>query len=145
MRVGRAFGAGDPDGVTRAGWTAYALGVAFMALMALVMVLWPRLLIGAFLDIADPANAAVVGLAVTFLAFAGLFQIVDGAQAVASGMLRGLHDTAADDLCGDRLLGHRPAARRRAGLPLRPRRRRHLDRPVAAASRWSPCCCWSAG
>jgi MATE family multidrug resistance protein len=32
-------------------------------------------------------------LAVTFLAFAALFQIVDGAQAVGSGMLRGLHDT----------------------------------------------------
>ena len=29
----------------------------------------------------------------TFLAFAALFQLADGAQAVASGMLRGLHDT----------------------------------------------------
>ena len=93
MRVGRAFGARDPAGVTRAGWAAYGLGVSFMAMMALVMVLWPRPLISGFIDIADPGNAAVVGLAVTFLAFAGLFQIVDGAQAVASGMLRGLHDT----------------------------------------------------
>jgi multidrug resistance protein, MATE family len=33
-------------------------------------------------------------MAVTFLAFAALFQVVDGAQAVASGMLRGLHDTS---------------------------------------------------
>ena len=32
-------------------------------------------------------------LAVTFLAFAALFQIVDGAQAVGAGMLRGLQDT----------------------------------------------------
>jgi MATE family multidrug resistance protein len=93
VRVGRAYGARDPAGVTRAGWAAYALGVSFMAMMALVMVLWPRPLISGFIDIANPANAAVVGLAVTFLAFAGLFQIVDGAQAVASGMLRGLHDT----------------------------------------------------
>ena len=93
VRVGRAFGARDPVGVTRAGWAAYGLGVSFMAMMALVMVLWPRTLISGFIDIADPDNAAVVGLAVTFLAFAGLFQIVDGAQAVASGMLRGLHDT----------------------------------------------------
>jgi MATE family multidrug resistance protein len=28
-----------------------------------------------------------------FLAFAGLFQIVDGAQSIAAGMLRGLQDT----------------------------------------------------
>ena len=93
VRVGLANGAGDPAGVSRAGWTAYALGISFMALMALVMVAWPELLISGFIDIADPANAAVLGLAVTFLAFAALFQIADGAQAVASGMLRGLHDT----------------------------------------------------
>lgn len=93
VRVGRAYGAGDPIGITRAGWTAFVLGVSFMALMALTMVLWPRTLIGGFIDVANPDNAEVVGLAVIFLAFAGLFQIVDGAQAVASGMLRGLHDT----------------------------------------------------
>jgi len=34
-----------------------------------------------------------VALAVTFLAFAALFQIADGAQAIGTGMLRGLHDT----------------------------------------------------
>jgi MATE family multidrug resistance protein len=43
VRVGLAFGAKDRDGITRAGWTAYVLGVGFMALMALVMVLWPHL------------------------------------------------------------------------------------------------------
>lgn len=93
VRVGLAYGAKDHEGITRAGWTAYALGVAFMALMALVMVLWPRVLIGAFIDIDDQANAEVISLAVTFLVFAALFQVADGAQAVASGMLRGLQDT----------------------------------------------------
>jgi MATE family multidrug resistance protein len=93
VRVGRAFGADDPVGVTRAGWAAYAIGVSFMALTALTMVTWPTLLISGFIDIGDPDNQAVVALAVTFLAFAGLFQIFDGAQAVGLGMLRGLHDT----------------------------------------------------
>src|SRR5690606_4018878 len=58
-----------------------------------LMVSAPRVLVMAFIDIADPANAAVVSLAVTFLALAALFQIVDGAQAVGGGMLRGLQDT----------------------------------------------------
>ena len=93
VRVGLAHGARNPDGISRAGWTAYALGVGFMALMALVMVLWPRVLISAFINLDDPANSTVIGLAVTFLSFAALFQIFDGAQAVAAGMLRGLHDT----------------------------------------------------
>jgi len=93
VRVGRAYGAGDRAGITRAGWAAFAIGVSFMALTALVMVIWPIALLAAFIDVDAPENAAVVTLAVTFLAFAGLFQIFDGAQAVGLGMLRGLHDT----------------------------------------------------
>jgi len=34
-----------------------------------------------------------VRLAIIFLGVAAVFQIVDGAQAVGAGMLRGLHDT----------------------------------------------------
>lgn len=93
VRVGLAFGGGDKDGVTRAGWTAFTLGVGFMTLTALVMILFPTILISAFLELDDAANAEVIRLAVSFLAIAGLFQVVDGAQAVASGMLRGLQDT----------------------------------------------------
>ncbi|WP_091911504.1 MATE family efflux transporter [Mesorhizobium sp. YR577] len=93
VRVGLAYGAQNPEGISRAGWTAFVMGVSFMALTALAMILWPRLLISAFIDLHDPANAVVIGLAVSFLALAALFQIVDGAQAVAAGMLRGLHDT----------------------------------------------------
>lgn len=93
VRVGRAFGARDAAGAARAGWIAFALGVAFMAAMSIVMVATPRLLIAAFIDVDSPANAAVVEAAVVFLMCAAVFQIADGAQAVGAGMLRGLHDT----------------------------------------------------
>jgi MATE family multidrug resistance protein len=93
VRVGLAYGARDPEGVSLAGWTAFALGTGFMVFTAALMVGKPLLLIGAFLDVANPANARVVEFAVMFLSFAALFQIVDGAQAVGAGMLRGLHDT----------------------------------------------------
>ena len=93
VRVGRAYGAGNDDGVSLAGWTAYAMGIGFMVMMAMVMLGAPRLLISGFLDTGLPVNKAVVDLAVTFLAFAALFQVADGAQAVSSGMLRGLQDT----------------------------------------------------
>ncbi|MGE0699960.1 MAG: MATE family efflux transporter, partial [Hyphomicrobiaceae bacterium] len=92
VRVGLAFGRKDTDAIRRAGWSALGLGTAFMGAMALVMLLAPRTLIGAFLDTSVPANAEVVSLATTFLLLAALFQIADGAQAVCSGMLRGLHD-----------------------------------------------------
>jgi MATE family multidrug resistance protein len=93
VRVGIAYGAGDSNGISRAGWTAYVIGVGFMAVAGMIMIAMPLPLIRAFIDIANPANAEVVALAVSFLAFAALFQIVDGAQAVGAGMLRGLHDT----------------------------------------------------
>jgi MATE family multidrug resistance protein len=95
VRVGMAYGAQDKHAATRSGWTAYALGVGFMSAMAVLMLVAPHLLIGAFIDLNNPANALVVERAALFLIFAGLFQIADGAQVVASGMLRGLHDTKA--------------------------------------------------
>ncbi|WP_112661723.1 MATE family efflux transporter [Microvirga flavescens] len=93
VRVGRAFGAQDEAGITRAGWTAFALGVGFMVFTASLMLFVPHLLIGAFLDLSDPKNTPVVEFAVSFLVFAALFQLADGAQAVGGGMLRGLQDT----------------------------------------------------
>jgi MATE family multidrug resistance protein len=92
VRVGLALGRRDEVSVARAGWTAWVMGVGFMAAMALVMWIIPRQLVTLFL--ADvPANAVVVGLAVSFLQVAAAFQLVDGAQVIGAGMLRGLHDT----------------------------------------------------
>ena len=92
VRVGLAFGAGDRGAISRAGWSAFALATAFMASMSLLMITSPQSLIGLFLDTADPANMPIVTLAISFLSFAALFQIADGAQAVGAGLLRGLHD-----------------------------------------------------
>jgi MATE family multidrug resistance protein len=92
VRVGRALGRADEAGIARAGWTAWVLGVLFMGSMALVMWSIPRELITLFLkDI--PPNAVTIALAVSFLRVAAAFQLVDGAQVIGAGMLRGLHDT----------------------------------------------------
>lgn len=93
VRVGRAYGARDAHGIQRAGWTAFAMSAGFMLLSALAMLLFPRTLIGVFLDLDSPGNAPVIALAVSFLMIAALFQLADGSQAVTAGMLRGLHDT----------------------------------------------------
>lgn len=93
VRVGRAYGAGDADGITRAGWTAFVLAVGFMSVMSTLMLLMPRTLIGGFIDVTAPTNAVVVANASAFLFCAAVFQIADGAQAIGAGMLRGLQDT----------------------------------------------------
>ncbi len=93
VRVGRAFGAGDRDGIARAGTLAILLGVGFMTLTALVMWLSPEMLVRPFLDLTKPGAAEVAALAMSFLLYAAIFQIVDGAQVVGSCLLRGIGDT----------------------------------------------------
>ena len=92
VRVGLAVGRGDAPGISRAGWTSWAMGVAFMGTMAIGMWSIPRPLVTLFLkDV--PANAETIALAVSFLNVAAAFQLADGAQVIGAGMLRGLHDT----------------------------------------------------
>ncbi len=93
VRVGTAFGRRDPGAIFRAGWAGYGLVVACMITTAAIMILFPHRLIGAFLDVDAPDTAEAFALAASFLQVAALFQIVDGIQTVAAGMLRGLHDT----------------------------------------------------
>jgi len=93
IRVGYFFGARDPEGVKRAGWTAIVVGTGFMALTALAMVIIPKPLIAIYVDPWDPKNAVLVGFALQYIVIAAAFQLVDGMQAVAAGALRGLQDT----------------------------------------------------
>ena len=93
IRVGWFFGAGDRAGMARAGWTGMAVGLSFVMLAAAAMLAVPQLILSIYIDVAAPANAALVGYAVQFLAIAAAFQLFDGTQAVAAGALRGLQDT----------------------------------------------------
>ncbi|MFC4291700.1 MATE family efflux transporter [Sphingorhabdus arenilitoris] len=92
VRVGIGYGRKDAAMIRRAGWTSFVLGTGFMTVMAALLWIFPQQLISIFLQDAA-ANPNVAMLAVQFLAVAALFQIVDGAQVVGQGMLRGLHDT----------------------------------------------------
>tara|TARA_R100001129_G_C5318937_1_gene247147 strand:+ start:803 stop:2215 length:1413 start_codon:yes stop_codon:yes gene_type:complete len=93
IRVGYFYGARDPEGVKRAGWTAIVVGTGFMAFTALAMVIIPKPLIAIYVDPWDPKNAVLVGFALQYIVIAAAFQLVDGMQAVAAGALRGLQDT----------------------------------------------------
>lgn len=93
VRVGQAAGRRDPDGVVRGGVAGLASSALFMASSAALFWLAPDFVIGLFLPVDAPANAAVVAFARRFLAVAGVFQVFDGTQVTASGALRGLKDT----------------------------------------------------
>jgi MATE family multidrug resistance protein len=95
VRVGMALGRRDRAGIGRAAWAALATGVGFMAVMAATFWVVPRSIVGLYLDLDAPENQRVIALAIEFLLLAGAFQVFDGAQAVGTGILRGLSDTRA--------------------------------------------------
>ena len=94
VRVAVALGSGMPAAARRAGFVALALGVAYMVVMAVVLVAAPRAIARIYIDIDAPANHGLVGIALYLLIIAAVFQIFDGMQAIAAGALRGYRDTA---------------------------------------------------
>jgi MATE family, multidrug efflux pump len=88
--VGRAIGARDLDAARREASASLVIGVGFMAVTALTFLLGAPWLARAF-----TSEPAVVALATTLIRIAGVFQLFDGAQVVATGILRGAADTRA--------------------------------------------------
>ncbi len=93
IRVGLAYGARDRRAIALAGRASLGLGIGFMGLTALGMWLYPATVLSLYVDVGDAKNAALVGFAMQFLVIAAAFQLFDGAQTVAAGVLRGLQDT----------------------------------------------------
>jgi len=93
IRTGLSYGRKSRHGIKVAGWVSIFMGTGFMVGTCALFLTMPTFFIGLFLDPNEAINLVPYGLAVTFLAYAGLFQIVDGLQAMTAGALRGLGDT----------------------------------------------------
>ena len=86
--VGRGVGREDPVGARRSAGAGLFLGVCFMAFTAMAFLFFPGPLARIYSKDLD-----VLALAITLLPLAGVFQVFDGLQVVASGVLRGVGDT----------------------------------------------------
>ncbi|SNS66166.1 MATE family efflux transporter [Sphingopyxis indica] len=109
IRVGLSYGARDHRGIALAGQASLILGIGFMVLTAATMWIFPRLVLSIYVDVDAARNAALVGYAMQFLVVAAAFQLFDGAQTVAAGVLRGLQDTRVPMIiavCGYWLAGY---------------------------------------
>ena len=94
VRTGQALGRGDASGLRQGAVAAIALSVAAALLTSAVFLLMPEALLSLFVDPTDPDRPEVLAVGVTLLVLAALFQLFDGAQVVAVGLLRGVQDTA---------------------------------------------------
>jgi len=88
--VGHAIGEGDSAHARRVAASALLIGASFMVLMALLMLAVPGWFASAYTSV-----PGVVAIAVALIPIAGLFQVFDGVQVVAAGVLRGAGDTRA--------------------------------------------------
>lgn len=88
VRVGEAVGRGDAPATRLAGLVGIGAGAAFMALMAVLLLVAPRPLARLVTD-----RPEVLSVAVPLLLAAAVFQVSDGVQNVATGALRGAGDT----------------------------------------------------
>lgn len=95
VRVGNLVGAGRARAARRSGWLGVGLGIGVMVVSAVAYITAPEAIVRLFLGGGgeSPEREAVAGIAVQLLFVAGVFQVFDGAQSVASGALRGLKDT----------------------------------------------------
>ena len=87
-RIGNLIGAGRHESAQRAAYVALAMGSGAMAVAGLAFVAFRHALPALYID--DPA---VIALAAGILPIAAAFQIMDGAQVVGGGVLRGMGRT----------------------------------------------------
>jgi multidrug resistance protein, MATE family len=93
VRVGQAVGKGDVEQIKQMGRLGTLFAVAAMTMSALCYWFFPRVVIGLYIDVNDPANTNLVALASVFLSIAAMFQVFDGTQIANAAALRGLKDT----------------------------------------------------
>ncbi|MEM9968825.1 MAG: MATE family efflux transporter [Pseudomonadota bacterium] len=93
IRAGNAIGRGDTEHLKRGALSVTLLSLVFAALTIIGFVVWPQQLILMFIQEDEPEKIAILEIGVALLMIAALFQFVDGAQAVALGLLRGMQDT----------------------------------------------------
>ena len=88
VRVGHAVGREDMDGARRAAAAGIQLSGLFMLATALAFLLFPRFWAGLYSH-----DLPVIAIAASLIPIAGVFQVADGLQTVAAGVLRGAGDT----------------------------------------------------
>jgi MATE family multidrug resistance protein len=85
VRVGNLIGAGDVAQSQRAAWLGIGMGALFMTLSAVGFVVGREVLPRLYTP-----EAVVIAGAAAILPIAGAFQVFDGTQSVASGVLRAM-------------------------------------------------------
>ena len=91
--VGRARGQRDQAALRMGAKVAVAVSMAFATVTMVLYIAAGPFLVGLFLSPDEPARATIITIGASFLIVAAVFQLTDGAQVMAMGLLRGVQDT----------------------------------------------------
>ncbi len=94
IRAGNAFGRQDRAHMARGTVVVTVISLAVSAVSVVIFLTCSDLLISLFLKDGEANRAEILAIGVGLLGMAALFQLVDGIQAIALGVLRGVQDTA---------------------------------------------------
>lgn len=94
IKVSYNYGARKPDEIKKYSYAALLLGVSFMALCGLLLATFPQQLISIFTN-----NQEVMNIALPVILVAATYQIFDGFQVIAGGILKGFAMTRVVSAC----------------------------------------------
>ena len=93
IRAGQAQGLGDTYSLRQGGLAAVIVSIVVAVVASCVFFGFAGPLLAMFLDPANPETAAVITAGIGLVYIAAAFQLADGGQAIAIGLLRGVQDT----------------------------------------------------
>ncbi|MFC3529623.1 MATE family efflux transporter [Paracoccus mangrovi] len=93
IRAGQAKGLGDATLMRDGAIAVTAVSFVIAVIAVAVFVLFPRQLVGLYLDSSDPETPVLIGIATGLMFYAALFQLTDAMQVIGLGLLRGVQDT----------------------------------------------------
>ncbi len=91
--VGQSLGEGNPEKAEKVVYESLKMVTAFMSVMAVILIAFPKYLVMPFITKSDPNYWQVIHLAAIYLMIVGISEIPLGWLFVLSGALRGAGDT----------------------------------------------------
>ena len=94
VRAGNAMGRKDAQHLARGAIVAIVMSLAAACVAVALFLVFPEELLSLFLNPNEPERVNILAVGVSLVFVAALFQVVDGAQIMALGVLRGVKDTS---------------------------------------------------
>ncbi len=92
IRAGNAYGRRDRPHMAKGAKMVIAMSLVVSVITIIILLTQAEPLISVFVEATDPDRPQIIAIGIGLLVVAAVFQLVDGAQIIALGLLRGVQD-----------------------------------------------------